>query len=108
MSSSVKKAIFTTTLSTAALFTPALLAGDFSRYRDFQFGMDLIVVEKQVELKTSDVKTIHQRPAVIQDVEWRPRYAGSTAPDSVKDVLLSFYNGQLYRIVVSYDRYQTE
>src|SRR5689334_6323478 len=28
--------------------------------------------------------------------------------DPVKDVLLSFYNGQLFRIVVNYDRYRTE
>jgi len=108
MSSSVRKRVFTTALSAAALFTPAVLAGDLSSYRDFHFGADLRVVEKQAESKPSEVKMIHQRPALIQDLEWRPRYSGSTESDPVKDVLLSFYNGQLFRMVVNYDRYKTE
>src|SRR5207244_6720217 len=32
----------------------------------------------------------------------------SNEPDSVKDVLLSFYNNELFRMVVNYDRYRTE
>src|SRR5205814_9204482 len=98
------------TISSAAFFTPVLLAGDLSRYRDFELGMDLNAVEKQPETKTSEAKIIHQRPAVIQDLEWRPRGfpARSAESDPVKDILLSFYNGQLFRIVVNYDRYRTE
>jgi hypothetical protein len=97
-------------ISPAAFFTPALLAGDLSTYRGFQLGMDLNAAQKQAELKTSEAKMIHQRPAVIQDLEWRPRGfpARSAASDPVKDVLLSFYNGQLFRIVANYDRYRTE
>src|SRR5258706_9524850 len=108
MSSSVRKCVFTTALSVAALFTPAVLPGDLSSYRAFHFGVDLRVVEKQAESEPSDVKMIHQRPALIQDLEWRPRYTGATESDPVKDVLLSFYNGQLFRMVVNYDRYKTE
>ena len=105
MSPNIGKWIFT-----IALLTPALFARDLSTYRDFQLGMNLAAVEKQVEMKSSEAKTIHQRPAVMQDLEWRPR--GVPAPsgesDPVKDVLLSFYNGQLFRIVANYDRYRTE
>src|SRR5258705_11723714 len=97
-------------ISSAAFFTPVLLAGDLSRYRDFQLGMDLHALEKQAEMKTSEAKMVHQRPAVMQDLEWRPRgFPARTAEsDPVKDVLLSFYNGQLFRIVANYDRYRTE
>jgi len=72
--------------------------------------MDLTAVEKQAEMKTSEAKTVHQRPAVIQDLEWRPRGlpGRSGESDPVKDVLLSFYNGKLFRIVANYDRYRTE
>src|SRR4249920_1020750 len=89
-----------------AFCAPVLLAGDLSRYRDFQLGMELGAAEKRAELNASDVKTIHQRPAVFQDLEWRPR--AFPAADPVKDVLLSFYNGRLFRIVANYDRYRTE
>src|SRR5205823_12038157 len=73
-------------------------------------GMDLQALEKQAEMKTSEAKMVHQRPAVMQDLEWRPRgFPARTAEsDPVKDVLLSFYNGQLFRIVANYDRYRTE
>jgi hypothetical protein len=97
-------------ISMAALFTPLLGAGDLSTYRGFQLGMDLQAVEKQAEMKPSETKTIHQRPALIQDLEWRPRRFPGPAPDSdpVKEILFSFYNGQLFRMVVNYDRYRTE
>ena len=53
---------------------------------------------------------IHLRPALMQDLEWRPRDSPtrSTTSDPLKDVLLSFYNGKLFRIVANYDRYRTE
>jgi len=93
-----------------ALFAPALLAGDLSTYRGFQFGMDLSAAVKRAEIKPSDAKMVHQRPAVIQDLSWRPPgVAGSPGEsDTVKDVLLSFYNGKLFRVVANYDRYKTE
>ena len=106
---SIRKWISLTALP-AALFAPVLLAGDLSTYRGFQFGMDLNAAEKRAEIKPSDARLIHQRPAVIQDLSWRPPgIAGSPGEsDSVKDILLSFYNGKLFRIVANYDRYKTE
>jgi hypothetical protein len=97
-------------ISTMALLTPVLLAGDLSSYRGFQFGVELSALEKRADIKLSGARTIHQRPAVIQDVEWRPQgFADSSAAsDSVKELTLSFYNGRLFRIVANYDRYRTE
>jgi hypothetical protein len=85
-------------------------AADLSRYRGFQFGMDLLAVAKQADMEPSEAKVIHQRPAVIQELEWRPPRSFTPSPqaDSVKDVVFSFYNGELFRIVVNYDRYRTE
>src|SRR5437899_8900641 len=97
-------------ISITVLTISSAVAGDLSSYRAFHLGMDLQAVEKQAEMKTSEAKMIHQRPAVIQDLEWRPRRFPGPAPESdpVKDVLFSFYNGQLFRIVVNYDRYKTD
>lgn len=102
--------IFTISILVAAFLAPLIYAQDFSRYREFQFGASLPAVAKQVQMKPSAAKAIHQRPAVIQELEWQaqdvltpPRQA-----DSVKGILFSFYNGELFRIVVTYDPKRTE
>lgn len=94
----------------AALAVPLVRGGDLSGYRSFPFGMNLADVEKQAGIQPSEVRTIHRRPAVIQDVEWRPRHFPGPAPESdpVKDVQFSFYNDKLFRMVVNYDRYRTD
>lgn len=86
-------------------------AQDLSKYREFQFGMDLVAVAKVTGMKPSEARTIHERPAVIQELEWRPQlFLGgpSLQTDPVQEVLFSFYDGELFRIVVSYDRDRTE
>jgi len=85
-------------------------AQDLSRYREFQFGMGLPAVAKLANMKSSEAKVIHQRPAVIQELKWQPELSLSSSPqaDPVRSILFSFYNGELFRIVVSYDRYKTQ
>jgi hypothetical protein len=87
------------------LWMPLIEAQDLSRYREFQFGTNLPTVAKQADMKQSEAKAVHQRPAVIQELQWRPEHYLSAAPqpDPVKDVLFSFYNGELFRMVVNYD-----
>jgi hypothetical protein len=94
----------------AVLLLPLIYAQDLSSYRKFQLGTNLLTVAKQANVKPSEVKVIYQRPAVIQELEWRPQtaYSSSGPQDPVKEVLLSFYNGELYRIVVNYDQDRTE
>jgi len=92
--------------------TPLIYAQDLSGYRQFHFGADLPSIAKQSGLKPSEAKTIHERPALIQELEWQSSFLYATSPalksDSAKSLLFSFYNGQLFRIVVNYDRYKTE
>jgi hypothetical protein len=87
------------------LWTPLIAAQDLSRYREFQFGMNLPAVAKQADVKQSEAQAVHQRPAMIQELQWRPQHYLSASPqsDPVKDVLFSFYNGELFRMVVNYD-----
>ena len=87
------------------LWMPWIEAQDLSRYREFQFGMSVPAVAKQADVKQSDAKTVHQRPAMIQELQWRPQHYRSASPESdpVNNVLFSFYNGELFRIVVNYD-----
>jgi hypothetical protein len=81
--------------------------GDLSKYRNFDLGSDLATVAKQAASDPSQAKVIHSRPALIQELEWRPLGASSRT-ESVQTVLFRFYDGQLFRIQVDYDRYQTE
>jgi hypothetical protein len=86
-----------------------------SGYRKFELGSNVASVSSLSGLTSSDAKTIHERPAVLQDLEWRPSHwtSGTTADltvstDPVEQVLFSFYNDQLFRVVVDYRRERTE
>lgn len=85
------------------------LAGDLSKYRKFEFGMDLPTVAKQAGENPEQAKVIHRRPALVQELSWRPQALGpSSQPETAKDVVFSFIDGRLFQIVVNYDRYATE
>lgn len=87
----------------------ALGGADFSSYRGFQFGMSLPAAAKQAGMNSSEATILHQHPALIQQLDWRPRWslqANQAQADPVEDGLMSFYNGELFRIVVTYDRYR--
>ena len=95
----------------AVLGTSTLYAGELSGYRGFQFGMNLSDAAKQAGMNPSEAIVVHRRPAMIQELDWRPRSLMPTNPaqaDPVEDGRLCFYNGELYRIVVTYDRYKVE
>ena len=85
-------------------------AQDLSGYREFQFGMNLPAIAKQAGLEPSAAKVIHKRPELIQELTLQSPFSRSSSPqaDSVQTTLFSFYNGELSRIVVSYDPYKTK
>jgi hypothetical protein len=88
----------------------ALQAQERLRYRDFQLGSDLASVAKVTGIAPSEAKLIHQRPAVMKDLEWRPRYfSGGVSPqtDPVDLMVFRFYDDQLFSVVVDYDRHRT-
>src|SRR6266478_7828212 len=92
------------------LVAPLLRAQDLSKYRHFTLGMNLTNLLERTEQKLSDVKTIHGRPALIQELTWWPPNVPGTSvrSDAVEQILFSFYNGELYKISVTYDRSSTE
>jgi hypothetical protein len=89
------------------LFMPLLLhAQDLSKYRGFSFGMSPAAVLKQTDMKMADVKTLHSQPALIQELTWwLPMLPGTSyQADSVREILFTFCNGQLYRMSATYER----
>jgi hypothetical protein len=110
-SSSMKKTRLINNLPLFLLvFSPLLCGADLSTYRGFQFGMGLNAAVKHSGMDISEVTLIHERPARIQELTWKPeRFSGASRDtDPVEQVLFSFYNGQLLRIVVDYNHEKTE
>ena len=92
------------------LAAPLLRGQDFSKYRHFTFGMSLTRVLERADKQMADVNVIHSRPAMIQELTWWPPNLPGTPlrPDAVEQMLFSFYNGELYKMSVTYDRSSTE
>jgi hypothetical protein len=95
-----------------ALSTHSLQGQARPGYRNFHLGDGLLSVSALSGVAASEARTIHVRPAVMQELEWRLPYfvRGTTARqnDPVEQVVFSFYNDQLFRLVVTYDRQRTE
>jgi len=92
------------------LLAPLLRAQDLSQYRHFTLGMSLTRVLERTDQKMADVKLIHGRPALIQELTWWPPNlpGASFQADPVEQILFSFYNGELYKISLTYDRASIE
>jgi len=108
-----------TTLHTVAACAFALTIGgqpvdaqDLSRYRAFDLGASVATVSAATGVASSEATVLHQRPALLQDLEWRPSrwIAGSTAEstDPVERIVFRFYNDRLFQLVVDYGRDRTE
>jgi hypothetical protein len=83
---------------------------DLSRYRAVSLGDSVQTVVERLGLTTSDVKVLHDRPVLVQELTWRTRpfVSGITvASDPLAEMVLTFHLGRLARIVATYDRERT-
>jgi hypothetical protein len=88
---------------------PMLHAQELSKYRTFSLGTSLASVLKHTDQKPADVRLIHARPAMSQELTWWPSPVGTSfRSDAIEQMLFSFNNGELYKISVIYDRGATE
>jgi hypothetical protein len=94
----------------AVLSISSIRAQDLSKYRAFELGMSLSKVAEQAGVDAAQAKLVHERPAVIQELEWRPgtSVGSPSSTDPVNEILFGFYNNQLYRIVIKYDQDKTD
>jgi hypothetical protein len=86
-------------------------ATELTTYRSFHFGESPTVAGKQPGIRLADMRTMQKRPAMIQELDWRPEmsYQGnSKGVDPVRDGVLRFYNGELFQIVTTYNRDKVE
>jgi hypothetical protein len=81
-----------------------------SRYRAVSLGDSVETVVERLQVASSDVKVLHDRPALVQELTWRTRpfVSGATvAADPLAEMVLTFHVGRLARIVATYDRERT-
>jgi hypothetical protein len=100
------------TSSLAPVLAPTLAltpSPDLSRYRQFQLGMSPAEVVAKTSSAT-EVRTLSERPALIQELVWYPPRALGARPDTeaVREVVFTFYAGELCRMLIEYDRLRTE
>ena len=105
-----KMRILALCLVASLLSVPLAFAQDLSKYRTFSLGMSLTAVSNRVDAKPADASVIQQSPALIQELRSWPAqsYQPSAPAQSVQDILFSFYNGQLYKVAVTYDTAATQ
>jgi hypothetical protein len=94
----------------AMFLIPLGYTQDLSSYRDYRLNMSLAAVAEHADLLVSDARSICLRPALIQELEWQSRSAfnASLQTDPVKRITFNFYNGELFRILISYNQDRTE
>jgi len=92
------------------LSAPQLRAQDLSKYRNFSFGTTVADLSKQIDQKPANAAVLHERPALIQELTWwPPQPYGTLRPaEPVDQLLFSFYNGALYRMLVTYENSATK
>ena len=85
-------------------------AQDLSRYRGYvlESSMDAVVLASGA--RAADARTLHERPATVQELEWRAPYIDprKTLADPVREITFTFYNDALYQVVVTYNRDRTQ
>jgi len=88
------------------LSAPLVRGQDLSKYRGFSLGMSLPELSNQVDLRPLQAKLSQKHQAVIQELTSWPGGSSdySRQTDSVWQIFFSFYNGQLFRILVTYDQ----
>jgi hypothetical protein len=85
-------------------------AQDGLRYRAYALNSSLDAVVAASGSRAADIRVLHERPALIQQLEWRAPYAhsGTELADPVRTIVFSFCDNALYQVIVNYDLDRTD
>lgn len=93
-----------------ALAAPgAAAAQELTQYREFSLDATVADIASATRVPAASFRTVHERPALLQEFEWRPSHYSQpeARTDSVEQITFSFHDGQLARMVVTYDSRRT-
>lgn len=79
---------------------------NLSVYRQFHLGASLATTAAQAGV-SPEPRVLSQRPVLLQELMWQPPTSDAQSPEAVKKVVFSFYDDELFRIVVDYDPQRT-
>src|SRR5579864_5303898 len=93
------------TIVVILLSIPQAHAQDLSTYRNFSFGMTVADLCKQIQQNPATAAVLHERPDLIQELTfWPPQPYSSLRPaEPLQQILFSFDDGVLYRMLLTYD-----
>jgi hypothetical protein len=102
--------VLTIAALTTVLGAETVLSQSLSRYREYSLDTTLAAVLIASGARPAEVKTLHNRPVLIQELVWHAPYVapGTGNADPLQSVLFRFYDGRLYRVEVAYDRERIE
>jgi hypothetical protein len=107
----MQRLFFATTLTAlmGSMLAAGLSAQSLSQYREFALGAPVAHVAATTGVPVSAFRTVYDKPALLQEFEWRPSHyaASGTQTDTIDQITFTFYNDQLSRMVVVYDSRQT-
>jgi hypothetical protein len=109
MTTSIRRVIFM--LLCSAVSASLLGAQTRPYYRTFQMGDDLLAISRQIGVPPPTATLVPRALDAVQELRWRAQYArGDVAgsSDPVTRLVFSFYEDQLFRIVIDYSPDRTE
>jgi hypothetical protein len=110
MTTSVRRLIVVS-LCIAASSASLLGAQERSHYRTYQMGDDLLSIARQIGVAPPRANLLPHSLGAVLELTWRAQYVrrGVVPPaDPVARLVFSFYEDQLFRIVIDYERDRTE
>jgi hypothetical protein len=83
---------------------------DLLRYRSYALESSLASIAQASQTPAAEARTLHERPAKIQQLKWRTPYVspGAVGADPVRDIVFNFLDDQLYQMVVTYEGSRVE
>jgi len=92
------------------LAASGLAAQERAEYRNFRLGSTTAAVAVLTGVPVPGPGATYQRPAVVQEMTWRPGFTFGrplSEVDPVREIAFSFHDDHLFRIAVHYDQDRT-
>jgi hypothetical protein len=110
MTNSVRRVIVVA-LCIAASSATLLTAQTRPRYRTYEMGDDLRTIARQIGVPSPPDLVLPRPLGVVEELRWRAEYVRrgtASSGDPVARLVFSFYEDQLFRIVIDYSPDRTE
>jgi hypothetical protein len=110
MTNSVRPVIVATLCLAAAAASPLTAQSRF-QYRTYEMGEDRRTIAEQIGMPLPPDVVLTRALGVVEELQWRAEYGrrgAAVSGDSVAKLAFSFYEDQLFRIVIDYAPDRTE